>query len=293
MSGANFAYLSLSIALAVLNGGILHHWGDRELKNSGDILLFNGGISAIWFVMVMLLGGIPKRPSWETIGLGAGYGVVIAGFLLSKMQALATGNMSVTLMVGSCSMVLPTILGSLIWHEAVSVWQGAGLVFLIIAMGLSVRRSKGQSGGLRWKGYCVLFFVFSGLSGFLFKVQQNSAVSEQVAEFVWIAAIVSAAGLTAAAFMKNRLEHAPCPRISRAAWKPMIFCGICSCAYNWINILLAGRMPSAMFFPLFNGCVILGGVAVSHFAFGESLSGRQMFALGLGVVSMIIVGIGG
>jgi len=84
-----YALLLGSVLLAILNSALLHRYGNRGLDNAGDILLFNGATSLIWILVILIAGGSFSVPSAITVAAGVGYGAVTAGFLLSKMLALA------------------------------------------------------------------------------------------------------------------------------------------------------------------------------------------------------------
>ena len=253
-------------------------------------MLFNGAMSLVWVLVVLCVGREFSAPSTATVLLGAGYGVVTAGFLLSKMQALATGNMSITVMLGCSSLMLPTILGSILWHEPIAAEQGVGLALLLAAMALCVDKRGSGEIRPRWKLYCMLFFLFSGLSGLVFKIHQNSPGKKEISEMLLIASVVSSALLILLAFGVNHRRDAPKPKLPRSTWKYALVCGICSCAYNWLNIGLTGALPSVIFFPVFNGSVILGSSLTSRFCFGEKLTKYQVCGLRVGLFALLLIG---
>lgn len=290
MHPTSFALLTASILLTIINSGILHRFESRGLDNPGDVLLFNGAMSLVWVLLVLCVGREFSTPIIATVLIGTGYGVVTAGLLLSKTQALATGNMSVTVLLGCSSLMLPTILGSVLWHERVEAEQSVGLVLLLVAMALCVDKHGSGATGQRWKLYSALFFLFSGLSGLIIKIQQNLPGKEKVPEMLLIASVVASALLILSAFIVNHRGHTPKPKLPRSSWRYVLVCGICSCAHNWLNIGLAGKLPSVLFFPLFNGSVILGSSLTSRLCFGEPLTRQQLCGLLCGVLAFLMIG---
>lgn len=286
----NYLLLAVSIFLAIANSVILHHFGSRGLKNSGDVLWFNAATSLVWIPVVLCAGGGFAWPSDGTWFWGCSYGVVTAAFLLSKMQALARGDISTTVMIGCCSLVLPTILGSVFWHETIAPVQWVGLALLLTALMMSMDRRETRKPRPGWKGYCALFFVVSGLSGLIFKAHQNSPGKMETAEFLLIASIVSSTLLGLTAVLINRAQGAPRPKLPRVALKYALICGTCSCVYSWLNVRLTGALPSVVFFPVFNGSVILGSSLAGCFCFRERLTRRQVIGLVLGLFSLVLIG---
>ena len=286
----DYLLLIASVFLAIANSAILHHFGSHGLKNTGDILWFNAATSLVWVLVVLCVGGGFACPSNATWFWGCSYGVVTAAFFLSKMQALARGDISTTVMIGCCSLVLPTVFGSIFWHESIAPIQWIGLVLLLAALIMSVDRKNAGEPRPGWKRCCALFFVVSGLSGLIFKAHQNSSGKTEAAEFLLIASVVAATLLGALAIFVNRAQGAPKPKIPRAALKYALICGTCSCAYSWLNVRLTGALPSVVFFPVFNGGVILGSSLAGCFCFRERLTRRQIIGLVSGLFSLILIG---
>lgn len=66
------------------------------------------------------------------------YGVVTAAFLFFKMQAMATGPVSLTAFIGCASLLISTGFGVFVLGEGASVLQTVGVAILMIALFLVV-----------------------------------------------------------------------------------------------------------------------------------------------------------
>lgn len=287
---AQMVQLALTIFLATANSALLHRYGNRGLKNDGDALLFNGVISVIWILMSVALGGGIRPASTSTLILGVAYGLVIAGFLFSKMLAMASGNLSMTVMLGCTSMILPTVMGSVLYRETIRPTQAVGMALLLVSMALCQRRPAGNiTVTRRWLVYVALFWLFSGLSGLMMKVHQNSPGRDEVTGLLQVGSVTSSATLIALAFGVNRRRGDVRPLLPKEAWGYVLLCGLCSCAYNWLNIGLSGALPSVVFFPVFNGSVIFLSALASRFLFRERMIRSQLAGLILGTFSMMVV----
>ena len=100
--------MSVSILFAVLNNALFHKFANRGLNNTGDIFLFNGGMSAIWSVLLFGLAIVTNTLRFDTTTLiyGAVYGFFLCMFQLFKALALATGPVALTTLISACAFLI-------------------------------------------------------------------------------------------------------------------------------------------------------------------------------------------
>ncbi len=163
--------LFLSICFAASNNLLLHKFSNRGLETRGDILLFNAMTSAVWIVVISLLAafGGGFEFTGASIFWGICYGVVIALFLLCKMQAMAKGPVSLTAFIGCSSLLVSTAFGVFVLREGMSAKQGIGVVLLLIGLFLvaSPKVEQAQRGCKLW---CAAFLVCGAATGIIFKL---------------------------------------------------------------------------------------------------------------------------
>ncbi len=82
----NYFLLCIAVAFAVINGCILHGFANRDIRNVGDTFFFNGGISAIWIVILAFFSAVSGdfKISAGSMFYGVIYGIIICSFLLFK-----------------------------------------------------------------------------------------------------------------------------------------------------------------------------------------------------------------
>ena len=78
----------VSIISAVCNNVVLHLLAYKKIKYNP--FLFNVVISVIW-LMILLCAGGKGEYGFLTVRYGILYGIVMAGFLFFKMQAMVSG----------------------------------------------------------------------------------------------------------------------------------------------------------------------------------------------------------
>ncbi len=278
--------LICSILLAVANNLVLHSFNNRGLRGIGDVLLFNAAVSVIWIVVLMPLHGF-SPVSGMTVRWGLLYGCLTAAFLLCKMQAMSSGPVSVTSFVGCSSLLVSTAFGIVAFDESITWLQGIGVALLIAALFLTVS-PKADRAERVWKFWCALFFLCSGCVGIVFKLHQSSPDAGNVDGMMLVAAVTSTLLFSAFSVFFGRKQQGTLPRLSKQAIPYLIVCGLVSCGYNRLNITLSGVLPSILFFPVFNGSVILGASLLAVFFFHEKLKRQQLAGLILGVAALML-----
>ena len=285
--------LALSISFAVGNNLLLHGFNNKGLRGMGDVLLFNAMVSAVWIVILSVFNRGAKISSSAWLW-GIAYGSVMSAFLLCKMQAMATGPVSITSFIGCSSLLISTAFGILYFHETVSVIQIVGVVCLLLALFLTVSKSNSNADQKvkvekSWSLWCVLFFLCSGATGIIFKLHQSSAERETVNQMMLAAAVTSTVLFFASSLIVQRKTDKTLPHIPAQAWIFVLACGIVSCGYNRLNISLSGMLPSILFFPLFNGSVILLASILAAVLFREKIAKRQMIGILIGLIALLMV----
>lgn len=283
--------LALSITLAVINNLLLRKFRNKGLRGMGDILFFNFLSSVVWIILLFGLNR-GKAISLEAVIWGLLYGTLTAAFLLCKMLAFSTGPASITSFIGCSSLLLSTLFGVIYFKESVSVVQIIGMLCLLFSLFLTVfdfkRSSFGERTAKAWYLWGTLFFLCSGATGIVFKLHQKSACRNEVNQMMLSAAVTSACLFLICSVITQKSLDGTLPKIPRSAVVYAVLCGIVSCGYNRLNILLSGLLPSIVFFPTFNGSVILLTSISAAFLFKEKITLRQAIAFTLGISALMM-----
>lgn len=282
----NYLFLTVSVFLATLNNIFFHSYGKH--KSFKSAFLFNFYTSVVWFLILFPLLGRNLTINMTTLLFGAIYGFFQASFLFFKMKAMETGPISVTTLIGNCSLLVSTTVGILLWHESINAFQIIGLLLLILSMYLSSQLSDRSLPMWHWKIYCVLFFLAAGIIGIVMKLF-SKAVPNDVGSVVMIAAAVMAISylcLYFGASARDKSKVCFCKRDYIYA----IICGIASCGYNRINSHLAGVMDSIVFYPVFNGATVLLSALAGKLLFKERFTTKQISGFVFGILALALAG---
>ena len=280
-----YPLLALAIALC-----LAHNVLTRAAHLPGDmssVLRFNVAVALVVSVAALLLGGPIESPSLTTLLWGALYGLVSAANLISRLKALANGPMTATLLIGGSSMVISTVVGTALWHEPVSVDQTMGIALMLAAMALSLRRGGDGTATRRWPFWALGLFFTNALIGLIFKAHQSTVWAGQSHLLVSVGFAASALLLTLA----NRLIWpARAAQPDWRAWFIAALCGCTLCANNLLTTRLSGALPSVVFFPIYNGAVLVFSVPVSVTLFHERIRCAQLAGMVLAVAAILFIG---
>lgn len=284
--------LVISVLFAVTYNLLSHGFKNKGLRGMGDILFYNSILSAVWIIIMLFLnhGSAISKEAWLW---GIVYGIVNASFLLFKMQALATGPVSITSFTGCSSLILSTAFGVTYFKEKVSVLQIIGVIALIFALFLTITGETKKTDDNKkvskiWYVWCLLFFLSSGATGIIFKLHQSSPFKNEVNQMMLAASITSMLSFLITSVIVQKKTDKTLPHVKSPALIFALICGIMSCGYNRLNITLTGLLPSIVFFPVFNGSVILFATLSAAVIFREKVTKLQIFGLVIGFLALIM-----
>lgn len=290
--------VSLCITMsAYLFGAIFKKYYSREFSQKSSRHIYNAITSFIVVITLLLWGGIGK-PSLFTILLGVLFGVITAIYQIVNLKALEMGPVSYTTVIISLSTILPALSGAIFWHEKLGVSQIVGMVLLVACLFLSINfKDKDKKGSISWLIYCMAAFLSVGGIGIMQKAHQTSDFKAEVNAFLIVAFLCSFvySGITLCIYkMKQRKGEKE--QKEKLIWKKLLLwgallvvAGIAIAFNNKLNLILAGIMDSAVFFPLVNGgglvLTTVGGVIF----FKEKLTVLQWIGVVVGIASVVLL----
>ena len=280
----NLLYLALSVSLSagrnVVSKKTAVTSGNRAQFFLSQTVLFAFAAAVLAVIGIKDLVNV----SFLTVFYGVIYGVLLILSQWMLTLALKGCNTSVCSVVYSLGFLLPTVSGVIFWNETFTVLNIFGVLAAVGVIVLTSNgRGKEQNGKTNFVAFIFIAMVASGGLGIMQKVQQMSKVADQKGAFLLIG-FVFAFLCSFAAFLicKGRLNTTKIKIISPA------ITGICFGGANLCNTILAGRMKSAVFFPVQNVTTILLTTVLSILLFKEKLTLKTIIILLLGVTVILL-----
>ena len=195
--------------------------------------------------------------------------------------------LSLTCLVTSFSLIIPTLFGIFALREPVSTNLFIGLGLLAAALVLINLEEKGEKKiTLKWAAYVLLAFVGNGMCSTVQKVQQIDLAGQYKNEFMIVALIISAVAMGIFALCTEKKQILP--NLKAGVWL-YIICGLANGGANFLVIFLSSRMAASVMFPVISAGGIVLTFLISLFFYKEKLSKWQILGSALGLVSVIFL----
>ena len=291
MSAETALRLFLSVSASTARGALSKKLGSsfagRRRFFFLHFLLFS---FAAWFVFLFRGGAfLPHRGTLLSLSLAYGALTVLAQ--AAYTAALRTCDLSLSGMIYSFGFLIPTLFGTFVYREAVTPGKAVSLVLVLLTIVLAARRPAGTAG----EGLSPLLFLAmaaSGGLGVVQKIEQRSGASDaETAGFLLTAFLFAAWLCLPGALIPARIGDRPPKKNGiRGALSLLLLpaIGAAMALANSANTALAGKLPSAVAFPVTNVGVIVASVLLSLLFFGEKPTGRRVLAIALGLLSVLL-----
>ena len=231
-------------------------------------------------------------------------------FFTQFMQILAmkTGSATLTTLIYSCGFLIPVFYSAIVFKEVISVFQIIGIAILLVAIFLIVYEKNQGKTSIKWFVLAMLAMLGSGTIAIIQKTHQLSDFSSELPIFLVYAflfcALFSLLGhLISCKFLKEKIQKTESieseisqeKAVGFKAWLKAnysaLILGAIVAGLNFLNLLLSGKIPSVILFPVNNvGNLILTSV-LSILIFKEKIKTRQTIGCIIGVCAILIVGL--
>lgn len=225
-------------------------------------------------------------PSATTALLALAYGILTISSQWTYTIALSKAPVSVCAMVYSFGFIIPTVFGTVLWHEAVTILKIISILLCIGTILLTSIKPENKTKVSELPASLIIAMLSSGGLGLVQKLQQRSDAHNETGVFLFLAFVLAMLFSLAASVFTRKKAGQKC-RIAKAAL-PILLVGISMALANTANTLLAGLLPSAVVFPIVNVGVILASLTISVVALKERLSKNQIAAFCLGIAAILL-----
>ena len=224
----------------------------------------------------------------EVLPYSIGFGVSYCLAVVTSFLAVKIGSLSLTSLITSYSLIVPTFYGLIFLDEAASVTFFVGFAILLVSLFLINSKRDGKTVSLPWMIAVLISFIGNGVCSTFQNVQQKKFEGMYKNELMVIALGGVAIVLFATALLKEKDDIIPSLRGGAHA---MIACGLANGAVNMVVMLLAVRMNASLMFPIISAGGIVLTWSVSKFIYKEKLTKYQNAALVLGIIAVVLMNI--
>ena len=284
----DFWIILLLCTLATAKVTLQSRFGKKGLKSDSDIVLFN----AIVFLTaaVLFCADIPKA-SLKTQLFALIFAIFTVAFQLSYTKALSIGNVSLTVMVVNLSMLFPTLVSIIFYHESLTPTRIIGIVLTVLSFALTVDlKTKGKL-SRAWFIFTAAAALANGGIGITQKIFGAQSVNTEKKAFVACSyAIAFFIALTLYLCMRSRKKEPPnikCKIRSTSVFAVAV--GMILAIFQWLHTYAVSIMDGSFLFPIYSGGSIILSTLVGILFFKDRLTKRQKISITLGMIAVVIM----
>ncbi len=242
---------------------------------------------------------LPQLPSLFTISsfslfLSIAFGFSVALTQVMQSKAMGLGPSALVTFIYTCGFTVPLVYGILFWQESWSVFQVVGVLLLIVSLVLAMEKTKEKKRGFGWFVFAVIAMLGSGANAILQKAHQRSEFAEELPFFLVLALFFSAVFTGIATLLmpkETEKRETEKPKTLLQKIGPSIGLGVCVGSLNFLNLHLAGKLPSVILFPTYNVGSMLLTTVIASFLYKEKLTKKQTISFFIGIAAIIMIGL--
>ena len=247
-----------------------------------------GGLISLFAALFFLPGLGGKEGFGAVAPWSLAFAMCYTVAVLFGIRAILYGSLSLSALVSSYSLLLPTLYGLIFLGDPVR-WSLLPGICLLAASLLLIYFDRNDARITPHWGFCVfLAFIGNGMCSVVQKKQQLVFEGRYKNEFMLTALLLSSAALWGMALWKEAGEILLSIRKGGIC---AVSCGLLVGMVNLLVMILNGRLAASVLFPT----VVAGGVVVvtlaSRLVYGEYLTRRQICGIALGVLSVVLLSI--
>ena len=280
--------LLLSALLTAVRNVLTKSFSDFPFKSREffgiQASIFGVGSLALLIANVFSFEGI----SSFTILYALIYGVVLLCAQWFYTVALSNGKTAICATIYSFGFLIPTLSGAIFWHEKISVFGYLGILMVIpvlLISGLSKKSERAKGNAISYLPPLIIAMICSGGLGVIQKIHQGSIYANQRNSFILIAFFFCfLVSLVFFLFMKKGES-----KIKKRNFASCSVIGVFFATCNLLNTFLAGKLDSAIFFPMINIGSIVLSLILGLIIYKEKLNKRDIIVFALSIASIILV----
>jgi drug/metabolite transporter (DMT)-like permease len=275
----------LAIILGISGQSIVKKTYTQKTNGAG-VYFFNTLLSAaalLFFVVTSSKFSFDISFIPYSIGFAVSYAVASVFMVL----AIAYGSLSLTSLFISYSLLIPTFYG-LIIGDPIGKGFIPGMVLLVISLFLTNKMDEKGKISFKWIIFVILSFVGNGMCTVVQKMQQVSSNGAYKNEFM----IVALAIVTIVMFIMTLFtQRKDIKLFAKSGWHWAIICGALNGMVNLFVMILSGKMPVSLMFPLISAGGLIVTFLVSRFCYKEKLTKLQLAGFLCGVASVVCLNV--
>lgn len=279
------ALLIISVVIGLSLQHITKKAYNQKINGKGVISFsaLSSGIAALFFIFQIKF---PFQFDSALIPYAIIFGLGFGSCVVCSILAILNGSLSLTSLITSYSLIIPTLYGIIFLEEETSKFLIIGLILLFISLFL-INFVKGDTKiSFKWLIYVTVAFIGNGVCSTAQKVQQEDFGGKFKAEFMSVSLIIVVCVLLVYALFTEKKDI---KTSIKKGFLPVIVCGLANGIVNLFVMILSVRMKASVMFPLISAGSIILTYLISRIYYKEKLNKLQNAGFILGVTSVVFL----
>ena len=261
------------------------------VKKVGNVFVFSAAsaFTAMIFFVISSKGVFTILPP-KVLPYSICFAMAYCLSATTSMIAIKLGPLSISSLIISYSLIIPTFYGFIILEEPLKLWLVFGIILLLISLFFINREKQGEEKKItfKWCIFAFLSFIANGMLSIIQKAHQTEFGGMYKNEFMIIALLITSLVLVIIAIIYDREKAFT--GLKKGFWL-YTGCGVANGIVNLLVLILSGKMPASVMFPVISAGGVLMAAFVSVFIYKEFLSKTQWLGLMIGIVSIVLLNI--
>ena len=281
----NAVFLTITIFCITFQGVAKKAFSERVV---GGTYFFTtlSTVFAMLFFVVSAFGNMHFDGAMVPYSIGFGVSYIVC--LVSSILAIATGSLSLTTLIMSYSLLVPTLYGLIFLDEPVSKLLISGLILLCISLLLTNKTDGNMKISFKWVIYVLLATFGNGFCSVFQKMQQVKFNGAYKNEFMIVSLFVVVIVSALMMFAKEKKELSV---FMKNGWLLCVACGVMNAIVNLLVMVLSNTMAASVLFPALSAGELVLVYFISKYVYKERLSRAQIIGFILGVLSIVLLSI--
>lgn len=250
-----------------------------------NVFIFTAVLSFFAMLFFIVSAGGKLNFNAEFVPYSIGFGIAYGAATVGLVYAIKTGPLSISMLVMSYSLIIPTMYGIVFLKDPVHTGTYIGIILLMISLFMINMKKEDTKFSLAWIIWVIISFVGNGMCSTVQKMQQLHFDGAYKSEFMIVAlAVVIVISITVGFFQPGNKKD---EFIGCLKYAPIS--GIANGIVNLLTMMLTAMIPNAVLFPSLSAGGIVLTFIISIAVYKEKLTKMQLVGYAAGTVSVIML----
>ena len=284
-----YVLLLISIILTVCKSSLYNSYAKKGEPTIEATFRFNAisyAVAACIALAGVLISSEGLSPT--TVLCAFFYAAIVISLQTISITAMRVGAMSTTSICVMYGMIIPSVAGPIFWKEPIGLLQIAGILMMIVSLWLIKGKASPEekSASKKWMLLAVFAFVLSGMAGVMEKIHQSTEARAERMLFVLIACVFMFVFSVVGSMITHKKREG---KTNTSAVSVAALSGVVIGFYSTVNLVLAGKLDSMIYYPIANGGAMLLTVLVSAIVFKERFDKAKIIGVVVGLLGILLL----